>query len=64
MSERSPVMEGAVAYQDILVFLDASPDTEARLGLAVTLARAHKARLFGVDVTPRSVLKGAGATRP
>ena len=59
MSERSPVMEGAVDYKDILVFLDASPNTEARLGLAATFAQAHKARLFGADGMPHVPLSDA-----
>lgn len=39
-----------MGYKDILVFLDASPDTEGRLSLAASLAQAHGARLLGVDV--------------
>ena len=37
-------------YKDILVFLDAGPDTPARLDLGISLARSHGARLLGVDV--------------
>lgn len=33
-------------YKDILVFLDASPDTEARLSLAENFAQTRKARLL------------------
>lgn len=45
-------------YKDIVVFLDASPDTEARLDLAVSLAQANGARLLGVDVSPPSAFEG------
>ena len=47
-------MESAVDYKDILVFLDTSPDAEARLNLAASLAQAHDARLLGVDVSSSS----------
>ena len=47
-----------MGYKDILVFLDGSPDTEARLDLAVSLAHAHQARLLGVDVSPPSAAEG------
>ena len=39
MSERSSGMEGAVDYKDILGFLDASLNTEARLGWRLRLHR-------------------------
>jgi nucleotide-binding universal stress UspA family protein len=37
-------------YKDIIVLLDPSPDTDARLRLAVKLASLHGARLIGMDV--------------
>jgi nucleotide-binding universal stress UspA family protein len=38
-------------YRDILVLLDPSPDSDARLVLAAKLAAIHGARLTGVDVS-------------
>jgi len=38
-------------YKDILVLLDPSQDTDARLKLAAELAAIHGARLVGVDVS-------------
>ena len=47
-----------MSYKDILVFLDPFLDTDARVKLAVEVARAHGARLTGVDVSMRAALEG------
>ena len=38
-----------MAYKDILVYLDPTPASDARLGLAIALAKREGARLWGVD---------------
>jgi hypothetical protein len=43
-----------MAYKDILVYLDPSADASDRLRLAVDLAKAHGARLIGVDASDES----------
>jgi nucleotide-binding universal stress UspA family protein len=43
-----------MAYKDILVYLDPTVETVERIGLAVSLAKAHGARLIGVDVSASS----------
>src|SRR5208282_6573054 len=43
--------EGAMAYKDILVFLDPTAEAVERARSAVSLAKAHEARLIGVDVS-------------
>ena len=43
-----------MAYRDILVYLDPTVETVERIGLAVSLAKAHGARLIGVDVSALS----------
>ena len=43
-----------MAYRDIAVFLDPTPESDDRIRLAIELAIRHDARLLGVDVTPRS----------
>jgi nucleotide-binding universal stress UspA family protein len=40
-----------LAYKDILVYLDPTVETVERIRLAVALAKAHGARLIGVDVS-------------
>jgi nucleotide-binding universal stress UspA family protein len=40
-----------MSYRDILVYLDPSPATVARLNCAVDLAGAHGSRLIGVDAS-------------
>ena len=39
-----------MAYKDILVYLDPTVETVERIRLAVSLAKAHGARLIGVDL--------------
>ena len=46
-----------MAYKDIVVFLDASNDTEDRVAPAVEIAGRHDARLLGIDVSPPSVFE-------
>lgn len=50
-------------YKDILVFLDASPDNNARMELAFSLARSYGARLTGVDVDAAAAFEGEWAER-
>jgi nucleotide-binding universal stress UspA family protein len=40
-----------MAYKDVLVYLDPSPDNDNRLDLAISIARSHGARLTGVDAS-------------
>ncbi|HEY1863901.1 MAG TPA: hypothetical protein VGG77_09485, partial [Roseiarcus sp.] len=40
-----------MAYKDILVYLDPTVETVERIRLAVSLAKAHGARLIGLDVS-------------
>ena len=40
-----------MAYKDILVFLDPTAEAVERTRSAVSLAKAHEARLIGVDVS-------------
>jgi hypothetical protein len=44
-----------MVYKDILVYLDPTVETVERIRLAVSLAKAHGARLIAVDVSaPRA----------
>ncbi|BCM20905.1 universal stress protein [Mesorhizobium sp. J8] len=52
-----------MGYKDILVFLDGSLDNNARMELAFSLARAHGARLTGVDVDAAAAFEGDWAER-
>jgi len=47
-----------MSYKDILVYLDPSADTDNRVALAVSLARAHDARLIGLDVSSEAAFLG------
>ncbi len=48
-----------MAYRDILVFLDPTAEAAERARFAVSLAKAHGARLIGVDVSAAPAGKGA-----
>jgi len=52
-----------MAYKDILVYVDPSADAAARMRLAADLAKAHGARLIGVDASDESALVGAWGDR-
>ncbi|WP_027054294.1 universal stress protein [Mesorhizobium erdmanii] len=52
-----------MSYRDILVFLDGSTDNRARMEFAFSLARAHGARLTGVDVNAAAAFEGEWAER-
>ncbi|WP_119269501.1 universal stress protein [Taklimakanibacter deserti] len=52
-----------MSYKDILVFLDGSPDNEARLDFAVSLAKTLGARLTGVDVSSEKAFEGEWSDR-
>ncbi|MCH4559136.1 universal stress protein [Mesorhizobium jarvisii] len=52
-----------MSYRDILVFLDASTDNNARMDFAFSLARLHGARLTGVDVDAAAAFEGEWAER-
>jgi nucleotide-binding universal stress UspA family protein len=47
-----------MSFHDILVYLDPTDDTEARLKLALQLALAHGARLIGVDASSEDAFLG------
>ena len=47
-----------MSYKDILVFLDGSVDNGGRVDFAVSLAKAHGARLTGVDVDSAAAFAG------
>jgi nucleotide-binding universal stress UspA family protein len=51
---RAAAWEGEMAYKDILVYLDPTVETVERIRLAASLAKAHGARLIGVDVSAPS----------
>jgi nucleotide-binding universal stress UspA family protein len=50
--------EDVVAYKEIIVYLDPTPDTEHRLKLAIDLARSNEARLIGVDACSEAAFEG------
>jgi nucleotide-binding universal stress UspA family protein len=52
-----------MAYKDILVYLDPTGDAENRLRLAVAMARAHGARLIGVDASSDDAFVGSWGDR-
>lgn len=54
----SKILETGMSLNDIVVFLDPFIDTEARLKVAIELAKAHGARLTGVDISTRAALEG------
>jgi nucleotide-binding universal stress UspA family protein len=45
-------------YKDILVYLDPSPDAEARLKAAIGLAQSHGARLIGMEACAPEAFEG------
>ena len=45
-------------YKDILVYLDPSPDSEARLKVATSLAHLHGARLTGLEACAPQAFEG------
>jgi len=47
-----------MAYKDVLVYLDPSPDNDNRLDLAISIARSHGARLAGVDASSDAAFEG------
>jgi nucleotide-binding universal stress UspA family protein len=47
-----------MAYKEIIVYLDPTPDTEHRLKVAIDLARSHGARLIGVDACSEAAFEG------
>jgi nucleotide-binding universal stress UspA family protein len=52
-----------MAYKDILVFLDVLPDADQRLSVAIQLAKAHGARLIGVNACSDSARSGPWLAR-
>jgi nucleotide-binding universal stress UspA family protein len=46
-----------MAFKDILIFLDPTPASDARLQMAIRLAKDHGARLIGVDATASSAFE-------
>jgi nucleotide-binding universal stress UspA family protein len=47
-----------MAYRDIIVYLDPTPDTDNRLKFAVDLAASHGARLIGVNACSVAAFEG------
>jgi len=47
-----------MSYKDIVVYLDASDLNEARVLIAIKIAKQHKARLIGVDISTAEALVG------
>ena len=52
-----------MSYKDILVFLDGSVENAARVDFALSLAKAHGARLTGVDVDSVAAFAGEWSER-
>jgi nucleotide-binding universal stress UspA family protein len=52
-----------MSYKDILVFLDGSVENAARVNFALSLAKAHGARLTGVDVNSPAAFDGEWSER-
>lgn len=52
-----------MSYRDILVFLDGSVENAARVDFALSLAKAHGARLTGVDVDSPAAFAGEWSER-
>jgi nucleotide-binding universal stress UspA family protein len=50
--------EAAMAYKEILVYLDPFYDTDDRVKLAVALAQTHGARVVGVDACSEAAFTG------
>ncbi len=50
-----------MGYKDVLVYLDPTPASEIRLAAAVELAKAHGARLIGVDASTDAAFAGQWA---
>ncbi len=48
-----------MSYKDILVYLDPTPASEQRLGVAVDLAKTHGSRLIGLDASTDAAFEGA-----
>jgi len=47
-----------MAYKEILVYLDPTPDSEERIKLAIALAQEHGARVVGVDACSDAAFSG------
>jgi len=45
-------------YRDIVVYLDASELNESRVLTAINIAKHHKAKLIGVDISTAEALDG------
>lgn len=52
-----------MSYEDVVVYLDASEQAEARIRTAIELATRHKARLIGVDVSTEAAFEGLSRER-
>jgi nucleotide-binding universal stress UspA family protein len=52
------ISEDTVAYKEIIVYLDSSPDSDNRLNLAIAMAASHGARLIGVDACSDAAFEG------
>ena len=52
-----------MAFKDILVFLDPTPQSDERLKIAIGLAKAHGARLVAVDASSDAAFEGAWRDR-
>ena len=47
-----------MSYKDIIVYLDASDLNEPRVETAIKIAKRHKARLIGVDISTSEAFEG------
>lgn len=47
-----------MSFKDIVVYLDAGTETDARVSTAVSLAALHSARLIGVDISTEAAFDG------
>ena len=52
-----------MAYKDIMVYLDPTADAPERLRLAVAMAKAHGARLIGVEASSSAAFVGPWGDR-
>lgn len=52
-----------MSYKDMLIFLDPTPSSDERLKMAIRLAKAHSARLIGIDASADVAFEGTWRDR-